>query len=184
MMFCRFFRFMISIAADGDGELAGLTQRHVLRCAGCRDFHEICQSLGCGLRRDGAKPEVATGMPEALGGRIMEAVAARKLEGYKLRIRFRVAAVAASVALILLGGALFLAAQRNAQGPGRLDQGSISDVLGRLAVDDASAEWSQVVETALAGEIRNLTYDAESAAEFLVACVAVDPTSSQIQGNR
>lgn len=51
-MFCRFFRMMISHAADADGALGHMTQRHIRRCHNCRRFCESCQTLGDALRAE------------------------------------------------------------------------------------------------------------------------------------
>ncbi|MCK4293111.1 MAG: hypothetical protein KAY65_07925 [Planctomycetes bacterium] len=174
-MFCWFFRFMISNAADGDGGLSGGTERHIRRCANCREFYEACLSLGEGLRREGAV--VNDEFSRRLSERVLAAVPGRRANTYKLTFKWRPIVVAACVAVIASMGVLFLTRRENGPDSNQYENGR--EIIYSLVGEDFLETWPKLVEGPLPGEIENLAADTESAVRFLVACVAVDPTQTK-----
>ncbi len=55
---CRYFQFTINRALDDDRPLARRVQRHLTRCAVCRDYHESRRSLANELRARVPRPSV------------------------------------------------------------------------------------------------------------------------------
>lgn len=176
-MFCWFFRFMISHAADSDSRLSETTEKHIRHCAGCREFYETCLSLGEGLAREAAisNEEVS----ERLSARVLKGTSRQRTDTYSVRMRLRPMVAAACVALIVLMGVLFLAVRRDDQDagpPGRVEPVA---VLRALVGENFPAGWPGLIKEPLANELNNLTNDTESALRFLVACVAVDISSTE-----
>lgn len=177
-MFCSIFRFMISHAADSDSRLSETTEKHIRHCVSCREFYETCLSLGKGLAREAAisNEEVS----ERLSNRILMAMPHRQTEAYKVRMKMRPMVAAACVALIVLTGVLFLAVRRNGQDTnpsGRVEPiAALRDLVG----ENFAAKWPGLIKEPLANELNNLTNDTESALRFLVACVAVDITDTEM----
>lgn len=174
-MFCWFFRLMISHAADGNNRLSARTQNHIRRCAGCREFHEACLSLGEGLRREAPLPDEQ--FSRRLHERIVSAVPGQRPETYKLVIKWRpVIAAAACIAVLASIGILFLTRSEKVPDSNRYAEGKkiIYDLVGEELLE----AWPESVESPLADEVENLTRDTESAVRFLVACITVDPTET------
>ena len=182
-MFCWLFRLMISHAADGDSRLSETTERHIRHCASCREFYEICLSLGKGLAREAAisNEEVS----ERLSAHILKGMSRRRIDTYSVALKMRLMVAAACVALIVLIGALFLALSRDDKGNGRPNQIEVAAVIQELRAayelvgQDLPGALPRVIERPLAGELNNLADDTESALRFLVACVAVDITDTE-----
>lgn len=179
-MFCWLYRFMISGALDAGGELSAATQRHIENCGGCRGFHQMCLSLGEGLRREAARRDGDDELSADFGRRVLAAVSATRhgrAERFALPIRWwRPALAAACIAVAALIGVLFLTSSPNEPPvavPARIDG------LYKLMGDGHPTAWAGFVERPLADEIENLTQNTESAARFLVACVRVDPTQAR-----
>ena len=171
-MFCWLYRLRISNALDSAGGPSTGTRRHIRRCTTCREFHRSCLSLGEGLRRE--VPIQNDQLSMRLGKRVMAAVSDQSAETYKLPANWRPVVAAASIAVAVLVGALFLAPPQTeppAPGPGR-----VTEIPSLTRYEIPTAAWAGLVERPLAGEVKNLADDTESAVRFLVACVAVDPT--------
>ena len=178
---------MISHAVDGDSRLSEATQKHIRHCASCREFYEICLSLGEGLTREAtiSSEEVS----ERLSARILTAMHLRRTETYKVRMRLRPMVAAACVALIVLTGVLLLLRQPEKQQPNQYEQAVkvIRDIVvsadnlagGSLVKEQFPAGWPGLIEEPLANELNNLADDTESALRFLVACVAVDISDTE-----
>ncbi|MBA7660495.1 hypothetical protein ES703_68497 [subsurface metagenome] len=177
-MFCWFFRLMISHAADGDSRLSETTEKHIRHCASCREFYEICLSLGEGLAREAAisNEEVS----ERLSAHILKGMSRRRIGTYTIGLRMRPMVAAACVALIVLMGVLFLAVRRDGQDTGQPGQVEPVAALRALVGENFPAVWPGLIEEPLAGELNNLADDTESALRFLVACVAVDITDTEM----
>lgn len=172
-MFCWLYRFMISTAADADNRLSARTKRHLGNCAYCQGFHEMCLSLGEGLRSEAAHRDADDELPAQFGRRVLEAVPERGAPTYKLPIRWaRPALAAACIAVAALIGVFFL---RNE--PPVVERAR-TDGLYNLMGNGHPAAWARLVDKPLAGEIENLADGTESAVRFLVACVAVNPTNA------
>ena len=163
---------------DGDSQPSGTTQKHIRHCASCREFYEICLSLGEGLTREAAisNQEVS----EQLSARVLKGMSRRRIDTYSVALKMRLMVAAACVALIVLIGALFLALSRDDKGNGRPNQIEVAAVIQELRAayelvgQDLPGALPGVIERPLAGELNNLADDTESAVRFLVACVAVD----------
>jgi len=175
-MFCWLYRFMISSAVDADNRLSTGTQRHIENCAHCQGFHEMCLSLGQGLRSEAARRGADEELPARFGRRVLAAVPARAAETYKLPIRrSRTVIAAACIAVAVLLGTLFLTLSQNESPP---TEPARIDGLYNLMGDGHPAAWAGLVDKPLAGELENLAEGTESAVRFLVACVAVNPTNA------
>jgi hypothetical protein len=104
----------------------------------------------------------------------MAVISDQSAETYKLPANWRPAVAAASIALAVLVGALFLAPPQTEPpppGPRR-----VTEIPSLTRYEIPTAAWAGLVERPLAGEFKNLADNTESAVRFLVACVAVDPT--------
>ncbi len=171
-MFCWLYRLRISNALDSAGGLSAAARRHIRRCTTCREFHQSCLSLGEGLRREA--PILNGQLSTRLGKGVMAAVSDHGAETYKLPANWRPVIAAASIAVAVLVGAMFLAPRQTEPpppGPGRA-----AEIPSLTRYKIPTAAWAGLVERPLAGEFKSLADDTESAVRFLVACVAVDPT--------
>jgi len=173
-MFCWFYKLMISNAVDGAGGLSAAARRHIRRCTTCREFHQSCLSLGEGLRREATI--LNSQLSTRLGKRVMAAVSDQSAETYKLPANWRPVVAAASIALAVLVGALFLASRQTE--PPAPEPRRVTEIPSLTRYEIPTAAWAGLVERPLAGEFKNLADNTESAVRFLVACVAVDPTSA------
>ena len=178
-MFCWLYRFMISSAVDADNRLSAGTRRHIENCAHCQGFHEMCLSLGEGLRCEAPRSGADEELPAQLRRRVLarlRRIPARDAPTYKLPIRWaRPAVAAACIAVVAVIGALFLNFGPNE--PPVAERARI-DGLYNLMGDGHPAAWAGLVDKPLADEIENLAEGTESAVRFLVACVAVNPTNA------
>jgi len=171
-MFCWFYKLMISNAVDGAGGLSVAARRHIRRCTTCREFHQTCLSLGEGLRRE--VPIRNDQLSTRLGKRVMAVISDQSAETYKLPANWRPVIAAASIAVAVLVGALFLAPPQTE--PPAPEPRRVTEIPSLTRYEIPTAAWAGLVERPLAGEVKNLADDTESAVRFLVACVAVDPT--------
>jgi len=185
-MFCWLYRFMISSALDAGNELSAATQRHIESCSDCRGFHQVCLSLGEGLRREAACSVEEGALPADFSRRILAGVPAsgrseQSEERFALPIRWwRPALAAACIAVAALIGVLFVTSSPSE--PPVAAPASI-DGLYKLMGGGHPTAWAGLVGKPLAGEIENLTQDTASAVRFLVACVKVDPTQAGYEPN-
>jgi hypothetical protein len=183
MMFCWFYKFMISHVQDGGGSPSGITKKHIRRCEDCRQFYKTCQSLGERLTREA---EIScTRLSMRLSEHILRAIPGRCTEAQKVGMKFWISAVAACLALILLIGALLLVVRPSGRDdiqPGRLQMA--------IAIQELRTVYEQVgqdlqiirpgiIEKPLANEFKCLTNDTQSAVRFLVACVDVDIANAE-----
>ena len=171
-MFCWFYKLMISNAVDGAGGSSAGTRRHIRRCTTCREFHQSCLSLGEGLRRE--VPIRNDQLSTRLGKRVMAVISDQSAETYKLPANWRPVIAAASIAVAVLVGVLFLASRQTE--PPVPEPRRVTEIPSLTRYEIPTAAWAGLVSRPLAGEVKNLADDTESAVRFLVACVAVDPT--------
>ena len=167
-MFCWLFKLMISHAVDGDGKLSGTTQKHIGRCAGCREFYQSCLSLAQGLTREAAISN--SDVSEQLSGRILTAVSGQETKEYKVTVKLWPIVTAACLALAVLIGALYLV-------PGGGEDVAESDPVmayRKLAEDVLGPSLSELIKKPLTDDYDNIAEDTASAVRFLVACVNVD----------
>ena len=171
-MFCRFFKIMISHAADVDKPLDGMTRRHIQRCRSCKRFYEICHWLGDGLRAEAADLNCTY---ELLTEQITDSLANPSKRSRHVPFRLKYFAVAACIALAATASIIFMLKPPRPRILKELTM-PISDLLET----DLSATWAVIVEEPLAGEMKNLADNTESVIHFLVACVDVDPLQNGI----
>ena len=177
-MFCWFFRLRISDAMDGDGVLSRAAEKHIRRCADCREFYDRCVSLADGLKGGAAISN--DGISRRLNARILRSIPYPQVKMQKVGIRLWPAVTAACLMLIVLVGAMFLTKRLN----NRLT--AISDVqkeiqnIRAIVGEEFPTAWPELIEGSLVGEAKNLADDTEAAVRFLVACVAVDVTGDEI----
>lgn len=178
-MFCWFFKFMISHVQDTSGSPSGVTEKHILHCAGCRQFLNTCRSLDKRLTQEVAV--LNKRLPKRMSQHILSVINNQGIRIHKVRINFWMSAAAACLVLIILTGALLLLTKqnnnRNKIQPGLPQMGiaiqelrKVYDQVGR----DLPAAWPRMIERPLAGEYERLTNDTQSAVRFLAACINVD----------
>jgi len=165
-MFCWFFRLRISHAADVDKSLSLLTKRHVNNCTCCREFYNLCQWFSEDLSR------------ESLSKRILEGVGSGKPKTYRVRSKLRPVAAAACIALIIAAGVLLVARRRPNRSAEETEQPAAR--LVNLVGQDPSGTAAELLEEPLATEWQNIVEDTESAVRFLLACVPVDITDTEV----
>jgi predicted anti-sigma-YlaC factor YlaD len=176
-MFCSYFRWKISAAMDAGGRLSRAVEKHIRHCADCREFYNGCVSLAYGLRSEAA---VSDGrIPPRLNERILRAVPYRRAGTQKITVRLWPVAVAACVALIVLLAVLFVSKRQGGWTAVEGDLPTSIQVVGDLMKGDFTGPWSQLVEKPLGSELQNLENNTESAVRFLVACVAVNVTTTE-----
>jgi len=177
-MFCWFFRFKISDAMDGDGVLSRAVEKHIRRCADCREFYNGCVLLADGLRGKAAVSN--DGTSRRLSKRVLRVVPYRQTAVRKVSIRLWPVAAAACIALVVLAGVLFLAKYQREQIGREGVPGTEIQVVRSLVGGDFAGAWSGVVERPLAEEMEKLEGNTESAVRFLVTCVAVNVAGSGV----
>jgi hypothetical protein len=165
-MFCWFFRFMISNAADSGGHVGAITRWHALRCANCRQFHRTCRTLDKNLRAEAAAlsttsrlftREVPVSLPHAQG-----------------RPPARPAWSAIAAAACLVVAVLFVVPSRHIESP---TPPAHTVPAPRMELPGA---WAQVLETPLTTEVQRLSDDARSGIRFLVACLDARPAETAV----
>jgi hypothetical protein len=172
-MTCRFFRLMISLAADSGDPVGRLTGRHLARCASCRRFQEACRVIEETLQSGAARHAPASGQ---FTGRVFSRLAdsPRSNRGRVVRVALAVAACIAVAA----AAAVFLT--RPATRPAEPSKVTITAFVPPDA--DLEAAWTRLVERPLADEARSLTNDTQSGIRFLVACLDVSPAYNATDG--
>ena len=173
-MFCWFFRMMISSAADSNKVLSERAQKHIQHCPACRRFRQMCLSLETGLKHEAAALD--NKLPGPLRRRILTAATVRGANAPGITISLRPAIAAACVAVAVLLGALLLRPPENE--PPTVNPPQFGG-LHNLVDAELPTVWAGYLQRPLTDEIENIADDTESAVRFLVACVAVDPTSAQ-----
>ena len=166
---------MISRSADADKPLSALTQRHIDNCKQCREFNELCLSLGQVLADDAAA--MKQNIPVLSGKRIQAAIAEPNPCG-RINIRhMRPVAVAAVIAFILLCSVLFMARRQYDKPETGTDEavGGIVNLAGQGPLSPLAA----LLEKPLTDELNNIIGDTESAIRFLVARVAVNVNDTE-----
>lgn len=168
-MLCWLFRLMISHAVDGNNRLAGKTQKHIGRCASCRDFYHSCLSLAQDLTRQAAIPK--RDVSERLSGRILSVVSGQETKEYKVTVKLWPIVTAACLALAILIGAYFLIPE---DGDKNITESDPVAALRQLAQEEFAPSLSGFNKRPLEGELDNIAKETASAVRFLVACVDVD----------
>ena len=163
---------MISQAADAGKPLSAPAQKHIDNCLRCREFHELCLSLGKTLAREATV--FRQNIPVLLSKRIQTAIAEPKLRRYAIRTRFWPVAVAAGITLVILASVLVLARRHYVQREVGTD-GQIPSIR-ELAGQNLLSPLPALLEKPLTDELNNLMDDTESAVRFLITCVAVNVT--------
>jgi len=160
-MFCSFFRFMISSAADAGQPVGPVTHRHILRCNGCRQFHRTCRTLGEALRSE------AAALPGTCGGLTGQILAGLPHPPRSRSIRPAWTAVAAAACVAVAAWIAYVGPQADAPAPPTY----------ALAIPplELTTTWSRVFEAPLLTEAQNLSSSAQSGIRFLVACLAIMP---------
>lgn len=179
-MLCRFFRFMISDAADSEKGMGPWTHRHLAGCPDCRQFHRTCRLLAEGLRAEAASLPSASELPAMTfpsrairPGRPRHAGAARSSR-HVGRPLWAGLGVAACIALSVLAGLIFLEWQ--AEPPAAPLPPTLTNAVSGM---DTVTAWAHALEIPLITEIQNLSRDAQSGILFLVSCLHVLPLDNQ-----
>lgn len=170
-MLCWFFRLMISDAADRNRPPGPMTRRHLRRCEGCRQFLQDCRLLDVRLRADTAGLKQLSGR---LRGKTPASLGRASRRRHTVPVRLAVA-TAACIAGITMVGALVL--PRTTE-PHPQPTKAIHAAAPAGVDLDLATVWTNVVERPLAGEIGRLRTDTESGVRFLVACLSVNPLTS------
>jgi len=166
-MFCRLFKMMISHAADVDKSLSGIVRSHTERCENCQRFYESCQLLEAGLKAEAKDLSSSLELPTE---RIIDGLSGPSKLSYHAPVGLKRLAAAACIALVAAAGIMFISKPLEPHPPAEPAM-SISDLLPT----DLEATWAGFVEEPLAGEMKSLADDTESAIRFIVACINVEP---------
>jgi hypothetical protein len=163
-MFCSFFRFTMSSAADSGQPLGPMTRRHVLTCDECRQFHRTCRVLGEALQSEAAALAGASG---GLTGQILAGLP-RAQQHRPARPLWTAVAAAACVAV----AAWIAYVGPRAEAPAPPAPPTYAFAIPPL---ELTTTWSRVFEAPLLTEAQNLSSSAQSGIRFLVACLAIMP---------
>lgn len=71
-MFCTFYKWLISQAADSGKPISGFVKNHAHRCDSCRKFAQLCESLKPEFAQD--KHSILENSGEALNKKIISAL--------------------------------------------------------------------------------------------------------------
>ena len=180
-MLCLLFRFSIASALNA-GKKPGLFLRgHLKTCPKCHRFYQASKEVNGRLSRE--TPHLHRAYQSHLTQNIVAqlppsppslAPVSSTPAGYLFP------ASAAALVLLLLGGWYFLSQQEPAKSPPTRDLAQISlyDMFSVAAVmpsevvdEDVLAEWPNWVETPVTLEVKYLAQDAQTATNFLLACL-------------
>lgn len=162
-MFCWFFRFVISSAADSGSPFGRWTSRHVTRCASCGQFLQSCHTIGTRLRSEAAGWQPSyRGVPSFTGVR---------LPSHNSPIRVALA----TAACLTISAALLLFHSIPARPP-HVSSPTTTAIIPTGA--QWTTKWVELIPNPLAAEAENLTSDTESGIRFLVACLDVRPLAA------
>lgn len=78
-MFCTFYKWFISRAADSGKPLRGLVKKHTQRCDSCREFARLCESLKPKFAQD--RQAILENSGRALVRKIMAALSEERESG-------------------------------------------------------------------------------------------------------
>lgn len=168
-MFCWYFKYLISRAADSNRQLSQRTRNHIEHCEMCRKFYSLCRSMDAGLKQQAESTD--SKLSGRLRQRIINSVSKKKVKTYKVGIRLRPVLAAAAVIAVVLAGIFVLNLNKESIRPERhIDfPGNIQVLINRgLAMDVPG-----LIESPLATEIDNIEEDTESAVRFLIDCVSM-----------
>jgi len=113
---------------------------------------------------------------------ILRNVASNEMQDSNIRIMLRPLAVAACIALMTLAGVFFLVQRHYNHSESEISETAAT--FRNLMGQDLSSGLSRLVEKPLTGELQNIVDDTESAAHFLLTCVAVlDSQSPMLDDN-
>lgn len=170
-MFCWYFKYLISRAADSDRQLSQRTKKHIEHCESCRSFYTLCRSMEAGLREQAESTD--SKLSSRLRQRIIDSVSEKKVKTHKVGLRFRpVLAAAAVIAVVLAGIFVFNLNQENKEPDVHIvhaDSARIQDLVKGIY----SSNLPGMVENPLAVEMDNLEEDTKSAVKFLIDCVSI-----------
>jgi len=169
-MLCRFFRFMISSAADSGRSIGPVTSWHTMYCAGCRQFLQDCRVIDVGLRTEAAVWQRGLEQPSH---RILPNFTGTPSPSHGFRIRMALAAAAC----LAIAAAVLLSLSMPA-GPPQMS----TPVTTAIIPADApwAMQWVELIPNPLAAEAERLTRDTESGIRFLVACLDIRPLGAGI----
>ena len=118
-MFCWYFKYLISRAADSNGQLSQRTKSHIEHCENCRRFYSLCSSMGAALKQQAENADLK--LSEDLRRRIINSVSERKVKTYGVGIWLRpVLGAAAVIAVVLAGVFVFNLNRENTVPDGRI----------------------------------------------------------------
>jgi len=190
---CFFYRIRISNALDRDAALPYSVQDHIERCPACRRFH------GAGLTLRAVPPEDTSEewfeRRPVIEKRLLDAVGCR--EAGSIRGHFphnrplRIAALAASLILVLTGGLIFLGRENRGE-PSKEEYLSTVQALTHAKEDllrtclphtEDLLSMKPVTEPLLT-EVENLAEDAELIKNFMAAMLPVKNMLSHLNEAR
>ena len=109
-MFCWYFKYLMSRAADSNRQLSQRTRNHIEHCERCRKFYTLCRSMDAGLRQQAESTD--SKLSGRLRQRIINSVSEKKVKTYKVGIRLRPVLAAAAVIAVVLAGIFVLSLNR------------------------------------------------------------------------
>ncbi len=168
-MWCFIHKWNVSRTIDSGGPPAGLTRRHLEKCASCREFSRVSRDLEKRLAADAAALLESADttlarrmMPSATAGRPVESLSPAPSRPRFIRLR-PVWAAAASLAIVVGISLLWTVTQRSAKMP----------PLEPLFKFDAPRAYLEnallKAESPYQEEIRELKQAAESTADYLLS---------------
>ncbi len=172
-MFCWYFKYLMSRAADSNRQLSQCTRNHIEHCEKCRKFYTLCRSMDARLRQqtEGSDSKLSSHLRQ----RIINSVSEKKVKTYKVGIRLRTVLAAAAVIAVVLAGIFVLSLDRE-----KTVQQSDIGLAGRFErLSGIASGLPGLIENPLATEIDNIEEDTESAVRFLIDCVSI-----RINGSR
>lgn len=175
-MFCFIYRWLMSNGLDNGKEPDGFLAEHIEQCPACSGFLASCKSVGFRLKRDSLTVHSDPG--GLLNRKIIESLPRQKemsisppagLIGQKFFTPIRFAA-ACFVMLAVLGVIILMTSPPQETA----DTGLLKDIISDSSLlpggIDGVVSVDVILTESMAKEVDNLVSDAQSAANFLIAC--------------
>lgn len=167
-MFCHIYKWLLSKAWDKNQTITGVLDRHLRRCASCREYARFLESLHHRFTQD--TTDLLKTSPSALNERIISALDMDiKPKAAKTVKPFMLPALAASLAaLIIVAGLIFKIAPFQRGEP-------VGLAFPRFDIPTTSVEnFLQEIESPYEEEFLDLKETMKSTAEFLISRLDVN----------
>ena len=185
-MRCLIFRFLITSMLN-TGQKPGLFLRgHLKTCQKCKHFYEVSKDVNVRLCQEA--PAMHSAYQSYLTGKIVAELppsSASVATGSSTAIKYLFPASAAAIVLLVLGSWHFLKQEepvkpsptQNISGISLYDMLSVETVMpDKIVEENVFAEWPNWMETPITLEVKYLIKDAQTATNFLLACLDAKTT--------